>query len=146
MGEPIRILSIAEELVRLSGKEPGRDVKIIFTGLREGEKLYEELISQDEGIINTNYEKIMVLQTNGVWNGMNNKEEFKNWLDKVLKELYTVTATYDAQAIKRKLCGIIPEYTPQLSSKSVLLTNENREHETPQTWNIPVEKAGEKRG
>jgi FlaA1/EpsC-like NDP-sugar epimerase len=126
MGEPIKILSIAEDLVKLSGKELGKDVKIIFTGLREGEKLYEELIYQGEGIVNTKYKKITVLQTNGIWNGMNNKKEFKNWLDKALEELYRISASYDAQAIKRKLCEIIPEYTPQLNAKSVLQTNENR--------------------
>ena len=72
MGTPVKIAKMAEELVRLSGKEPGKDVEIIFTGLREGEKLYEELITQGEGIVSTRHEKIMVLRSNG-WNGKNNQ-------------------------------------------------------------------------
>jgi FlaA1/EpsC-like NDP-sugar epimerase len=128
MGDPIKIMSIAEELVKLSGKEPGKDVEIVCTGLREGEKLYEELIYQGEGIVSTNHKKIMVLQSNGTWNGMNNKEEFKKWLDEVLEELYQIATTYDAQAIKRKLCQIIAEYTPQMNSKSVLQAIDNQDH------------------
>ncbi len=112
MGTPIKIAEMAEKLVRLSGKEPGKDVEIIFTGLREGEKLYEELITQGEGIVPTKHEKIMVLRANG-WNGKKTQDGFKQWLDGALGDLYRVAITYDAQAIKSKLCEILPEYNPQ---------------------------------
>ena len=131
MGAPIKILKMAEEFVRLSGKEPGKDIEIIFTGLRDGEKLYEELIHLGEGIISTKYEKIMVLQSNGGWNGMNNQMAFKKWLDAALHELYRIASTNDANAIKRKLCEIVPEYTPQLSSRSVLQAIEKQDHDLP---------------
>src|SRR6185312_3341747 len=61
MGEPIRILDLAENLVRLSGLEPYRDVEIVFTGLRPGEKLHEELMSAVECTIPTSVEKLNIV-------------------------------------------------------------------------------------
>jgi len=130
MGSPIKIAQMAEELVRLVGKEPGKDVEIVYTGLREGEKLYEELMyAKGEGIVGTKYEKIMVLQSHGRWNGITSQEEFKNALDAALEELYQITNTHDAQAIKRKLREILPEYSPQFNAKSVLKGSEERDHD-----------------
>lgn len=119
MGTPVKIAEMAEELVRLSGKEPGKDVEIIFTGLREGEKLYEELITQGEGIVNTKHEKILALCNQG-WNGKQNQAEFVQWLYHSLEDLYRIAATHDAQAIKDKLHEVIPEYAPQQNVKCVL--------------------------
>jgi FlaA1/EpsC-like NDP-sugar epimerase len=63
MGQPMRILELAENLIRLSGLEPYRDVPIIFTGMRPGEKLHEELMSQVEVTVPTTVDKIRVVQT-----------------------------------------------------------------------------------
>lgn len=112
MGTPVKIAKMAEELVRLSGKTPGKDVEIIFTGLREGEKLFEELITQDEGIVSTKYEKIMVLRPAG-WNGKRTQSELIQWLDGALEDLYRRADTHDAYAIREKLSEILPEYVPQ---------------------------------
>ena len=60
MGEAVRIVHLAEELIRLSGFRPYEDIDIVFTGLRPGEKLYEELLLAGEGIVPTTHEKIMV--------------------------------------------------------------------------------------
>ncbi len=119
MGTPVKIARMAEELVRLSGKEPGRDVEIIFTGLREGEKLYEELITQDEGIVSTKHKKILVLRSDG-WNPKNSQREFIQWLDESLENLYRTAESHSSQAIRQKLCEIIPEYTPQQNNGDVL--------------------------
>ena len=62
MGTPIKIVDMAHDLIRLSGLEPDVDIKIEFIGLRPGEKLYEELITEGEGIVATNHENIMVLK------------------------------------------------------------------------------------
>src|SRR5690606_17534764 len=63
MGEPVRIVELAEKLIRLSGREPYRDVQIVFTGLRPGEKLQEELMSSWELTIPTMIENIKVVRT-----------------------------------------------------------------------------------
>lgn len=63
MGQPIKILHLAENLIRLSGLEPGRDVRIEFTGLRPGEKLHEELMSDVEATVPTMVDKVRIVQT-----------------------------------------------------------------------------------
>ena len=62
MGEPIRTADLADKMIRLRGLEPGRDIKIIFTGLRPGEKLHEELTTASEKLLNTHHTKIFLLQ------------------------------------------------------------------------------------
>ncbi len=65
MGEPIKIVELAKELIRFSGFKPGKDIEIVYTGLRLGEKLHEELYWQGEGIIPTQNKKITMLSLNG---------------------------------------------------------------------------------
>jgi FlaA1/EpsC-like NDP-sugar epimerase len=60
MGKPVKIAKLAKELIILSGKVPDQDIKIEYTGLRPGEKLYEELLTSEEGIIATNYGRIFI--------------------------------------------------------------------------------------
>ena len=60
MGEPVKILTLAENLIKVYGKKPYEDVKIIFTGLRPGEKLYEELLMSEEGLQKTDNQKIFI--------------------------------------------------------------------------------------
>jgi len=104
MGKSMRIVDLARDLIRLSGFEPDRDIPIKFTGLRPGEKLYEELITEGEGIVATNHEKVLVLKGTSC---------DRNILNAKIDELLAVADTYDATAIKKKLQEIVPEYTPQ---------------------------------
>ena len=60
MGKPVKIYDLAENLIKLSGYEPHRDIKIEVTGLRPGEKLYEELLMNEEGLTETKHEKIFI--------------------------------------------------------------------------------------
>ncbi|WP_350342392.1 nucleoside-diphosphate sugar epimerase/dehydratase [Proteinivorax tanatarense] len=60
MGEPVKITDLAQDLIKLSGLEPDKDIEIQFTGLRPGEKLYEELLMAEEGLKGTHHEKIFV--------------------------------------------------------------------------------------
>ncbi len=60
MGEPVKILDLATRMIKLSGLEPHSDIKIVYTGLRPGEKLYEELLSDDAKTLQTHHEKIMI--------------------------------------------------------------------------------------
>jgi len=119
MGTPVKIADMARDLIRLSGREPDRDVKIVYTGLRDGEKLYEELITVGEGIVPTGHGKIMVLRANGPDSPSASREETAALLDAQLTELYEAADRLDAAAIKRKLQEIVPEYMPQ-QTKGVL--------------------------
>ncbi len=65
MGKPVKIIDLARDLIRRSGLQPGKDIDIVFTGLRPGEKLYEELYWEGEGIIPTDNKKITMLKQNG---------------------------------------------------------------------------------
>jgi FlaA1/EpsC-like NDP-sugar epimerase len=113
MGTPVKIADMARDLIRLSGKEPDVDIKIVYIGLREGEKLYEELITVGEDILPTGHEKVMVLRSNSHFNGAKNPQEAKKHLYHELDELAKIAARHDAKGIKIKLKEIVPEYTPQ---------------------------------
>jgi O-antigen biosynthesis protein WbqV len=62
MGEPVKIVDLAEKMIRLSGKEPGREIAIEFVGARPGEKLHEELVGDGEAATPTSHEAIMQLE------------------------------------------------------------------------------------
>lgn len=66
MGEQVKILDLAKTLIKLSGFEPGKDIEIVFTGIRPGEKLYEELMTAEEGINGTVHKRIYVAKPNGL--------------------------------------------------------------------------------
>ncbi|MDR1604482.1 MAG: polysaccharide biosynthesis protein [Gracilibacteraceae bacterium] len=66
MGQPVKIVDLAEELIRLSGFEPGADVPIVYTGIRPGEKLYEELLTKEEGTTATGHRRIFVGRPNHI--------------------------------------------------------------------------------
>jgi len=66
MGQPVLISELAEQLIRLSGREPGSDIAIVYTGLRPGEKLHEELFHNDENLTNTETDKIHLAATRDV--------------------------------------------------------------------------------
>jgi FlaA1/EpsC-like NDP-sugar epimerase len=101
MGTPIKIADMARDLIRLSGFEPDVDIKIEYVGLRPGEKLYEELITEGENIVPTHHEKIMVLK--GV-------ECDLQLLNGKVDELAHLAEEQDGEQVKIKLRQIVPEY------------------------------------
>jgi FlaA1/EpsC-like NDP-sugar epimerase len=103
MGEPINIVDLARNLIQLSGLEPEKDIPIIFTRLRPGEKLFEELQLNGEGIKPTAHEKIRVLDGGRVDLG-----QVRNWLD----ELAVFVDSNNVHGLITKLREIVPEYTP----------------------------------
>jgi FlaA1/EpsC-like NDP-sugar epimerase len=111
MGSPVKIVDMARDLIRLSGREPDREVRIVFTGLREGEKLYEELITVGEGIVPTQHDQIMVLCNDGK-GGLSSREAFTGQMERKLAELAEAAGRFDGEAIRRILREIVPEYTP----------------------------------
>jgi FlaA1/EpsC-like NDP-sugar epimerase len=62
MGEKVRIAELAEKMIRLKGLEPGRDIQVMYTGLRAGEKLHEELVTSSERVVATHHPKITLVQ------------------------------------------------------------------------------------
>jgi len=103
MGTPIRIDDMARDLIRLSGFEPDVDIRIEYIGLRPGEKLFEELITEGEGIIPTSHEKIMVLS---------GTECNMDLLNGGIDELARLAYEQDTDKIREKLQEIVPEYSP----------------------------------
>jgi len=107
MGTPVKIADMALDLIRLSGKDPGQDIEVTFTGLRPGEKLYEELITAGEDILATGHEKIMVLKPR------REEDAFRERLWHGIDELKILADRHDAKGIKKKLKELVPEYEPQ---------------------------------
>lgn len=103
MGEPVRIVDLARDLIRLSGREPG-DVDIAFTGLRPGEKLSEQLIGACENVVPTGHEKIMVLRA---------QDDDPGPDETLLRELEDAAKNRDAEAIRTLLQRLVPEYAAQ---------------------------------
>jgi len=105
MGQPIKILDLATELIKRSGLTPNKDIKIEFTGLRPGEKLFEELVGKGEQVLLTTHNQLNVLSSNNV----TKIEE----LDKKIDELYSLAENMEYNKIKEKLKEIVPEYMPE---------------------------------
>jgi FlaA1/EpsC-like NDP-sugar epimerase len=114
MGEPVKIVDLAEDLIRLSGYEPGEDIKIEFTGIKPGEKLYEELLASGEGVTPTRNRKIFIAQNEDFSEG-----QFFNRLDNLEK---AATKADSAMVIK-----ILREMVPSFSPNRDSIHNENRE-------------------
>ena len=104
MGPPVLISELAEQLIRLSGKEPGEDIEIIYTGLRAGEKLHEELFHDDENITFTDYKKIHLAATRTV-----NQDTVKQ----VFSQLTDKLDNYD-ESLPACIKKLVPEYQEAL--------------------------------
>ncbi|MBR7132695.1 MAG: polysaccharide biosynthesis protein [Clostridia bacterium] len=103
MGEPVKILTLAENLIRLSGFVPYKDIKIEFTGLRPGEKLYEELLMSEEGLTATANNLIHIGKPIDI-----DEELFKETINEMKAVMYDETVD-----VKALVCKIVPTYTPE---------------------------------
>jgi len=106
MGKPIKIDQLARDLIKLSGFEPEIDIPVVYSGLRPGEKLYEELQSLDEKLIPTSHKKIMILKDGNhrmLWEELRSKTFA---LIKASEEL-------DSDKIQIKLKALLPRYAPR---------------------------------
>ena len=112
MGKSIKIDQMARDLIRLSGLEPEDDIPIVYTGLRPGEKLYEELQTQDENLIVTEHKKIMILKNE---NHKVSWEEFKV----MVQECINIAQTLDIDKIQLSLKNLVPYYQPRPFSSKV---------------------------
>ena len=111
MGEPVKILTLAEKMIRLSGFEPYVDIDIKITGLRPGEKLFEELLNDTSTTMPTHHPKIMITKMPQV-----NFEEFKI----KIKHLIQVATRKKDEQVVELLKDMIPEFISENSEYEVL--------------------------
>jgi len=111
MGAPVKILDLAKNLIRLSGKEEGVDAEIVFTGLRPGEKLHEELILEGEDVSGTTHPKVM--------KQIGNEKLPRSW-SKRLEELIVCAVTGNSRAVVEKLDALVIGYRPNYGFHGVV--------------------------
>jgi FlaA1/EpsC-like NDP-sugar epimerase len=103
MGEPVRIADLAADLIRLSGYEPDVDIEIQYTGIRQGEKLFEELLTNEEGLTSTKHDRIFI----GLPTDMDRVK-----LDYELRKLEKAIGE-DQESLRSILQRIVPTYVNQ---------------------------------
>lgn len=103
MGEPVKIADLAKNLIRLSGYKVGEDIEIVYTGLRPGEKLYEELLMAEEGMQDTENKLIHIGKP---------IEMDDAWFEQKLKEL-DIASRQETDEMKRIVAEIVPTYHPK---------------------------------
>jgi FlaA1/EpsC-like NDP-sugar epimerase len=103
MGEPVKIVDLAKNIIRLSGKELGVNAEIAYTGLRPGEKLHEELVVEGEDVIRTSHPKVMKM--------IGDAELPKDW-NRHLNLLVDLAAQGDRTGVIRQLKALVKGYTP----------------------------------
>ncbi len=101
MGKSVKIIELAKKMIRLSGLIPNRDIAIEYSGLRPGEKLYEELLNDMENTVPTHHEKIMIAKV---------REYDFNVLDAQLNELIQLSCEYKDRQVVVKMKEIVPEF------------------------------------
>ena len=108
MGEPVKIADLAHRMIQLSG---AKDVKIVYTGLRPGEKLYEEVLSNTENTLPSFHEKIRIAKV---------KEYDFEQVSKEIDALVELAKSYDEMKIVSKMKEIVPEFVSKNSVYSAL--------------------------
>jgi FlaA1/EpsC-like NDP-sugar epimerase len=103
MGEPVRILDLVKDLVELSGLELGKNIDVVYTGLRPGEKLSEELFTSEELLTRTDLDKIMMVKTAPVDGAA---------LRDAVARLSACAAEMDDAGVRRILHDLIPDFDP----------------------------------
>ena len=111
MGESIKIVDLARNMIQLSGLEEGRDIEVKFTGLRPGEKLYEELLNTAENTLPTHHPKILRARI---------RPTEKGQVDAQVAELLALFAAQNNTVLVRQLKSIVPEYVSNNSDFEAL--------------------------
>lgn len=103
MGEPVKILDMAKDLIQLHGMEPEKDIKIEITGLRPGEKLSEELLNAEEGVLETEHEEILKASCSS--------KMTMNELENKIKQLFELLESDNKESLRELLKTIVPTYS-----------------------------------
>ncbi len=107
MGKSVKIVDLAKKMVQLSGLEIGKDIQLVYTGLRPGEKLHEELLANEENTVITHHKKILIAKVREY-----NFDEISNNIN----ELIALFDNQNNEVIVKKIKEIVPEY---ISNNSV---------------------------
>jgi FlaA1/EpsC-like NDP-sugar epimerase len=134
MGKPVKIVDLARQLIRLSGLEPDEDVRIEFTGMRPGEKLFEELNVADENTLPTHHEKIKIFAGNSL---PSDRMSFH------LQQLKAACRRRDARLLLSELKAIVPDYTESREVLETAFTNSLLNLERVLEFEIPAHAAAE---
>ena len=110
MGDPVKIIDMAKEMIRLHGLEPDVDIPIVISGIRPGEKMYEELLTTREDVLNTSHSKIYMAR---------DSDRFDQVLDKIVK-LEKLVLDPDPVILRNALKELVTSYRPELVVKSSL--------------------------
>ena len=111
MGEPVRITDLALKMIKIAGLEPERDIKIVYTGLRPGEKLYEELLNDGESTMPTYHEKIKISKVIDYAHAQVISD---------IEHLLSLNKQNDVIAVVNKMKEIVPEFISKNSQFEVL--------------------------
>jgi FlaA1/EpsC-like NDP-sugar epimerase len=116
MGEPVKIVDLARKMIRLAGKEPEVDIQIVFTGLRPGEKLYEELLNNAENTMHTYHDKILIAKVR--------EYDFETVNKKVEKLIASAKRHYTLETV-----GQMKELVPEFISANSVYENLDKIYE-----------------
>lgn len=134
MGKSVKIFDLAQKMIRLSGLEYPNDIDIVFTGLRPGEKLYEELLADGENVLPTHHKKIMISK-HSLTDCKNIREKFD------LLHLFNVSGPHQEMNMVRTLKEIVPEFISQNSTFAELDKSEiEAEVLEPESKNVLSQK------
>ncbi len=111
MGEPVKIVDLARQLIMLSGFEPDKDIPIVFTGIRPGEKMFEDILSAEEGTVATSHDRIFISRTG---DSATSAE-----IARGLKDLSKAIESGDKKAVVAALRELVPTFRPELNTQPV---------------------------
>jgi FlaA1/EpsC-like NDP-sugar epimerase len=110
MGVPVAVLDLAREMIQLAGLEPEKDIPIVFTQPYPGEKLFEDILTAEEGTVATKHHRIYKAKTNGI------SVKGRSNLWHALEQLQVLASQDNRQAILKTLCELVPNFYPDIST------------------------------
>ena len=119
MGDPVKITDMARDLIRLHGLEPDKDIQIVYSGLRPGEKLFEELLNAEEGVLDTEHKEIF----KAVCSRKMTKEE----LNYYIAEVFNMIDAGQTELLRNGLKKIVPTYSYKSELNGMGLTNKSQQ-------------------
>lgn len=118
MGEPVKITDMARDLIRLHGLEPDKDIQIVYSGLRPGEKLFEELLNAEEGVSDTEH--------NEIFKAVCSRNMSKEELNYYIADIFNMIDAGQTELLRDGLKKIVPTYSYKSELNGMGMTNKSR--------------------